>query len=403
MAINAAKVLFLQSLGADYGAYMLERGFVELLGADRVREWPYKRTHNGGIDHYPERCNPAPGHQSEVIHVGADGKIGYVESFTGCELWNHPALWRAWKPEKLPSAYVPSDAPVHFMTPLGVPEASDDEILSMVQRGEFGLILLNGPRWHGTAALSELRATFGDDLPPIVFVDHEDYPQRRWDVLDAFKPVAYFKRSLLTMGHPCDFIFGRRPEVIVKPLPFSVVWDVPWVPWADREFDVACLFGATQVARGRLLETTKAVVEKVGCRGIFNLGHVHYSSYMRTLAHSKIIIDQQSYGTDTVRFWEAGASGCCLISDHCLVSPPPAVVPGHHFFQYDNDLSPTGAEQDFTRFEEMLVRAVRDDAETEAMARRMYEHVRGHHRAVDRAAYVLSELRAAWVALPGLL
>ena len=108
--MNGDKILLLPTLGADYGSYFVTKGFCDLLGTDRVRQWPYKQTYNGGFDHYPERVEPnSPRHLSNV-----GGKLGYAPYVSGSELWKDPVFWRAWKPERCPAAYVPNDAPLGF-------------------------------------------------------------------------------------------------------------------------------------------------------------------------------------------------------------------------------------------------------------------------------------------------
>jgi len=384
------KILILETLGADYGAYLLTRGFVDLVGASNVREWPYKRTHNGGRDRYPERA-----FGGEVLRI-LDGQLRYGPYVTGSELWGHPGYFRAWKPEVAPFGPLSDDGPVAFAQPLGIPESPDHEILAGIQDGEFSLIVLNGARWHGSAALLELKSLFGNALPPVAFCDHEDYPQLRWDFTDLFSPAAYFKRTVLTGGHRFAHMFGTRSNVPVYPLPFASMWNIPWTPWAEREIDVFCVFGPTQVLRRKVKETTEEVVKRFpGTRIMAQLGHpMKHPEYLPTLARSKIVIDHQSMGTDTVRLWEASAAGCCLVSDFHLESPPPKVLPGEHYVQYENDMSIEGDQQKFDLFRERLAHAIQNDAETEARARRLYAHVRAHHQVRNRAEFVIRMVRA---------
>lgn len=405
--MSGDKVLILSSLGSDYGAYFVSRGFVRLLGVERVRQWPYKHADNGGRDTYPERVN----HKGEHLQV-RDGKVVYGAYFSGSEIWAKKEFWRFWDPQKnVDDMSLPKTGPVAHEEPLGIWDASDTEIFDMLHGGEFGLVVLNGCRWHGSAALHELQATFGDKLPPVVVIDHDDYTQRRWDFTDAFKPAVYFKRSLITPpGHPSDFMYGYRPEVAVRPFPFSSMWagdggdDIPWVPWSEREVDVFCIFGTTQVMRQKLKEITVEFVSKrPGVRIAAALGHAYqHPEYLGLLSRSKIVIDHQGFGTDTLRFWEAATAGCCIITDFHLETPGNSLLPGTHFLQYDNDTSGPCDKQDFVRYMQLLNGAVAADSEVETVARQMYEEIRRNHRNVDRARYIIDEVRKTGHALGGL-
>lgn len=386
------KVLILENLGSDYGSYFLTRGFVRLLGPERVRMWPYKFTNEGGIDHYPERV-----HDGNVLQV-KDGQVVYGPYFTGSELWSDRALWRFWQPEKnLTGSQLSDNGPVYHMEPLGIPRALDGEILAMVEAGEFGLVVLNGVRWHNAAALSELQALFGARLPPLAICDHEDYTQRRWDYVDRFRPQVYFKRSLLSGGHPHDFLHGRRAGVRVLPLPFSSMWDLPWVPFAERDIDLFCVFGSTQVMRAKLKEVALEVAAQVpGCRVVAALGRpMNHPEYLRALSRAKVVIDHQGYGTDTMRFWEAAAAGGCIVSDLALELPPNQLHHDVHYRKYDHDLSSGCDQQDFVRFRKQLGAALRDESGSEARARKLYDEVRQNHTNEARARYVLKETLGA--------
>jgi hypothetical protein len=324
--------------------------------------------------------------------------VVYGPYFSGSELWGDPALWRFWKPEKnVGGAEIPNNGPVYHMHPLGIPKAFDEEILAMVAAGAFGLIVLNGVRWHNAAALSELQATFGDRLPPLAICDHEDYTQRRWDYVDRFKPKVYFKRSLIAGGHPHDFLHGQRLGVTVRPLPFSSMWDLGWIPHPEREIDVFCVFGSTQVMRARLRDVAMEVAAAFpGCRTMVALGRpMEHPEYLRTLCRSKVVIDHQGYGTDTMRFWEAAAAGCCVVSDLALEMPPNQLHHDVHYRKYDHDLSPGCDQQDFVRFRRELTAAIRDEAGSESRARKLYDEVRENHTNEARARYVLKETLGA--------
>lgn len=385
----SGKVLILETMGGDYGAYFLTRGFVKLLGAENVRMWPYKNTNERGTDHYPERYVGG-----KVLQV-ANNKVCYGRDFSFNELWKDSALWRFWKAEKnIPGAPLPSDGPINHTEALGIPQSTDDEIFTMVRNKEFDLIVLNGCRWHGSAALSELQHEFGSSLPPLVMCDHDDYTARRWDFYDTFKPAIYFKRSFVRGGHITDNTLGKRPNAIVRPMPFSSMWDIEWIPWSERTIDVFCVFGSTQVMRTKFKDVTLEVAAKFpGLRTMAAIGHpMTHSEYLITLAHSKIVIDQQSVGTDTLRFWEASSAGCCLVSDFNLYTPKEEILPDIHYYKYDNDTSPAGNKQDFIKFRSELFKAIQNDDETEKRARALYDNVRKYHTNVAHAKYIIDEL-----------
>lgn len=383
------KILLLESLGGDYGAYFIARGFTKLLGPENVRMWPYKNTYEGGHDSYPERV-------VNGLHLQVQGdRIGYGPYRTGSELWNHPLFWRFWKTDKnIPSAPLPNDGPHSHIEPLDIPQASDDEIFDLIRSRAFDLIVLNGCRWHGSAALHELQAVFGSSLPPLAICDHDDYVQRRWDFVDAFQPATYFKRSMLIGGHPLENAFGHRPHVKIRPLPFSSMWNIPWRPWDDRDIDVFCVFGPTQIMRQKLKDVTvEEAAKHSGLHVMAALGHpMNHAEYLRTLARSKIVIDQQSFGTDTLRFWEAASAGCLLISDFNLQTPPSPIMPEQHFYKFDNDMSPAGDQQDFVKFRSALELAIRTPRTSETRASYLHQLVRASHTNQSRAQYILDEV-----------
>lgn len=377
------KVLLLETGGADYGAYLLAHGFVRLLGTDAVRMWPYKWTNEGKTHVYTERVRG-----SEVLCPKGNG-LDYGPYTTGSELWADPRFFRAWDPARVPNADVARDQPAPFVKPLGIPYASDEKVLAMVREGAFRVIVLNGVRWHGSAALAELKKTFGDRLPPVVVCDHEDYPQRRWDFLDAFGTGLYFKRTVLEGGHRHDFLLGRR-STPVRPLPFSSMWDVAWVPWDKRRYDVLCVYGPTHVLREQICREVEGLVSREGKTGLFCVGHPYtHGEWLQLLADSRVVVDHQPIGTDTLRFWEAASAGCAVVSDFHLVTPEPRIDPACHFFQYPHDTAVEDPDVRVSRLLETLREVLSDPAEAERRAKALYDLVRAHHTTQCRARMVL--------------
>ena len=338
--------------------------------------------------------------------VAQDGQLNYGPYTSGAELWQDPAYYRAWDPDRVPQANVTMDLPCAFIgsSCLGVPYEPDGRIFEMLDRGEFGLVVLNGARWHNAAALTELQATFGSWMPPLVFCDHEDYPQLRWDFVEAFRPCVYFKRTALCGGHPLANPAGQQWDLHIEPFPFSSAWDIPWTPWKDRDIDLFCVFGAKHPLRQFVKETVERVAARYPeLRIVAQVGHpMEHSAYMRALARSRIVVDHQSLGTDTVRFWEAAAAGCAIVSDLHLRIPSPVLVPGCHYYQYANDPSVAANGQKLDDLERILAELLCDPASCARAAQACYAAVRAGHTNESRARRIVSVARGQGARLAAL-
>jgi len=380
-----SRVLYLDNLGADYGSYFLYHGFVKLLGADRVIDWPYKRTFHGGHDRYPNRT-------ASGVHL-----LGP----TGTSLWRDPKLYRAWtRPRGDPTDAI--DGPIRWYEAIDAREWGFDEILAAIRAGEIKLIVLASPRWFNSIALHEIRASIPSwQMPPIVFVDGEDPEAIRGDFLIEFRPLVAFKRTLLDRD-PENF---QDSGVPMYPLPFSSMWDIPWVPWAERTTDVFCVFGNTQANRPRIRDAAVRVAGRRGLKCMASIGHpMSHPEYLQALAHSRVVIDHQASGSDTVRTWEALSAGACMLTDMKLTLPTGgSLEDGVHLVRYPTDRSQTRDRQDIPAFEARLDWALSDPARAEAIARAGYERLRSAHRTVGRARYVLEKARKHGAGLGDLL
>ena len=387
-----SKILVLANLGSDYGEAMFYKGLVELLGPDRVICWPFKNTYHGKADHYPERS-------VNGTHYFDSGK-------SWSEKWTDRALYRAWLPERHPAIPTSNDGPLSWMPPQPTYPWKYETIVDLLQKGEIPLVVMGAVRWHSSIAWCELREALANGpFPPLVLLDNEDYYQLRWDFVHEYRPLVMFKRTLVLEGNPRSDIENNDVKVPIYPMPFSTLWpDLPWVPWEEREWDIFCVFGATQVLRQKVKDTVLAVASEFPrLRVMAQVGHpMGHEEYMRTLGRSKIVIDHQRMGTDTVRFWEATSAGACVLSDlHLPIEP--ALVPGVHYAQYDRDMSWQGDQQVFDRFKIVLRDLLANTDRAHAIARAGYDAVRTQHRNVDRARYVLEKARAHGVDLKGLL
>lgn len=383
------KVLVLNTLGADYQSFFIFYGLTQLLGTNRVVSFPPKMSHYGGKDISPERTVG----NTHYIGPGVDDPR---RPWT--ELWIDPRWWRGWEINRWPGVPVAHGGPPGFQIPVPKPDKfyTFDDVLEGCLAGEFAFILLADARWHSSAALSELQ-NLGVNLP-VVFVDGEDYFQGRTDFVQAFGPKVYFKRSFIP-GYT-DYERIEQMGVPVRPLPFSSIWDYEFVPWEDRTLDLFCVFGDTQVLRKKVAELARDFASKhPDWKVCIEVGHpFSHAEYMDKIRHSKIVVDHQRLGVDTVRTWEVLSSGACMIGDICLRMPDP-LRDKEHFIQYENDMSPEGNKQKLETFVAALDWAYNRPKQVQLIAEEGYRRVREFHTTVARAKYVLRETAAVGVNL----
>jgi hypothetical protein len=374
------KVLLISNYGADYGSYMMAHGLVNYLGRENVVMYPHKNTFHGGVDEYPERT------VGNRHYLGPGGP-----GISWSELWLDQKWWRAWEKDRWPDVPVAKDGAPGFYVPLEEPEeiATFDTVMRDYLRGEFSCIILNDVRWFSSAALAELQSN-GVNLP-VVICDHEDYYQIRWDFVKAFGPKLYFKRSFMD-GHT-DWLGKGDCNVPVLPLPFGSIWDYEFIPWAEREHELFCVFGATQVLRERVANIAKEFANShPEWRCIVEVGHpFKHPEYMHKLRHSKVVIDHQRLGVDTVRTWEVLSTGACMIGDICMKMPHP-LKDKQHYIQYENDMSAEGDRQKLETFREALQWAYDHPLQVRKIAEDGYRHVRINHTTEAHAKYVLAEI-----------
>jgi hypothetical protein len=383
--------LFISNLGADYGEYMVVKGLVDLLGGEKVVVWPFKKTYVGEVDHYPERT------------VG--DKRYFDSGASWSEKWTDPKLYRAWEPSRFPEVPVSNDGPLAFSEKLPLTPWTFEQIEKALYSGEISTVIMGSVRWHSSIAWKEFLDKAGQrQLPKLILLDNEDYYQLRWDYVHEYKPAIYFKRTLVLEGNPRSDTWNNDVKVPIRPLPFSSLWDVPWKPWNERKWDLMCVFGATQILRQKVKETVVEVASEFPALKLYaQVGHpMNHAQWLEALADSKIVIDHQRMGTDTVRFWEATSSGACVVSDLHL-GMEPSLIPGVHFAQYDRDMSAEGDKQVFDGFRTTLRGLLSDLSAAEKIARAGYDEVRANHTAKAHAKYILQQAQGVGVNIGGLL
>lgn len=331
------KVLFLDHPEADFLAAMVYLGLCQELGAENVVDYPYKRSYHGEVHRYPSNYVRDPG-------SNWDNGEGVTAPFA----WFQAQPGREW---------------------------SRDEVLSRM--GEFALVVLASPRRNNVNALLDLAS--GRSLPPIVFVDGEDYEEVRWDLLRRIWSRVYFKRELVpnpkVVFHADKAIMeGKIP---IKPISFAAVAEHPRPEGMPFEYDVA-LLGGTNRPGGRA--PLEEAIRRVTPRHV--IGNVGFDEYLATLAKSRIAIVPRGHGWDTLRFWETlSVEGPMMVADRMplqMVSPP---ADGEQYATF-------GSPEEL---EAVLRRYLGDESSRARVAANGFAHFREYHTARARARYLLRE------------
>lgn len=275
-------ILYLEHPEADFLSAMVYLGLCEILGADEVVVYPFKRSYHGETHYYPDQYSDVP-------------RPGGVTA---------PFDW--------------------FTAPPGGREWSRDEVIANISN--FHLIVLASPRKVNVAALTDLIQAVGrDKLPHLVILDGEDYSRIRTDLIARFRPRTYFKRELLP---------GAGGDCRILPCPFAS--QLAERSAVDKTIDVFFIGGNTWPAR---VQACDALQRAFGDRFVGGMQrHVPYAEYIDTIASAKVAISVRGWGNDTTRFWEIPSTPeTLLVADKLPMIKPHPFEHGVHALYFDNN------------------------------------------------------------------
>ena len=310
-------VLFLNHPEADYGEYFLYNGLCELVGAENVWDFPYKKSYHGEFHTYDRPwCS--------------DGK--------GCT------------------------APFEFVVSRDVPERTMKDVIEALASRMISLVVLGSPR---PTVRDYLRLLTPAIDVPIVLHDGEDYED-----IDFFKLTAEYQIKLVLKR---EFVLGKPipSGVFVRPFPFSCAR--PQVS-ADKTVDVLLAVGESHPARAAAREVVERISARVLC------GHWGWTRYAELIAQSKIAVAPRGHGHDTVRRWDIPAFNTLLMCERTNLIEDNPLRDGEHCVYYSGpdelrDKLAWWVEHDAER--ERVARAgqdfVRQHHTNAARARRMLE------------------------------
>lgn len=264
-------MLFLNHPEADYGEYFLYNGLCELVGAENVWDFPYKKSYHGEFHTYDRPwCSDG---------IGCTG-------------------------------------PFEFAVPRKVPEHNLQEVTGALTSGQISLVVVGSPRQVARGYAASLRPLIN---APIVLHDGEDYED-----ID-FYGIA--NRCGIKLVLKREFVDHkpRPPGITIKPFPFSCA--LPRVD-ADKTVDVLLAVGESHPARA----VAREVVERINARVL--CGHWGWTRYAELIAQSKIAVAPRGHGHDTVRRWDIPAFNTLLMCERTDLIEDNPLRDGEHCVYY---------------------------------------------------------------------
>ena len=234
-----------------------------------------------------------------------------------------------------------------------------------------------------------------------ILLDYDDDPRTIVDAAD-FRWRLYFKRSCVDRDTGRALDYGGLPVI---PTAYCVVDDMVEPPTnlqRPRPIDVSCLFDdyVTESpwfkrGRGRLLRFARQLaathrlttqIGPVSESGPAGRSRIH-PAYKQCLFDSRVVLHANPDPWEgDARTWEALASGALLFVDrmHAPIRHPP--IDGLHLVFYDL------TDEGLARLEERVLYYLDHEAERERIGLAGREFVLRHHRSIDRADAIISEL-----------
>ena len=339
------KILFIDHVEPDFLAALLYTGLCEELGADNVVDWPWRPFYHG-------QCYVGP------IPYDPPGNHGTTAPYP----WVPVQSTRAW---------------------------SEDEVASRIS--EFDVVALASPRAYNTAALAGLIGRVGRDaLRRLVLIDGEDYTAVRWDMVERFRPSAYFKLSLSTA--PFEVYTTERDRVAhtVRLLPIQLASPIGDAPAAAKDLDVAFL-GGTNWRPHRVEGVPAGPAHKAALDArlaqefsSFVGGNLPHDIYLSTLARARIAVCVGGSGLEPLRTYEIlSCPGTLLVREQITVISPRPFVDGVDHVAFDG--------QDIDGLVAKIRHYLVNEPARASIAAEGNRLLREHHTPRARAKYLLAE------------
>jgi hypothetical protein len=323
------KILFINSLSADYVQDLTYSGLVKTFGVDNIIDYRWNKKYHVPYKKYPKNLGYVKNSLLQTLFRRIDFKtIDYV--FIGsCKV-------DAFQTYVEIAAQIPSSTPVVFI------DGGDGS--------EVGI---------------DLTVYKHPDLY------QEAVNTRPFDVV--------FKR---------EYLIEKRYESNVYPLPMSFNLDRLPLMTSGYKYDIS--FWAVESHPIRI-EALNLLQDKFDCAQNGTVRNQKFSQYKRKgefylqeLAACKIILNLRGGGWDTMRYWEVPA-----VSGFMMSQKPGIVIPNN--FEHEKEV--IFIQDDLSDLIDLADYYLRHDTEREAIAQRGHQKILDYHTDSKRVEYIFDTLR----------
>ena len=282
-------VLFINHPEADYGGAFLFNGLCQYFGDKNVYDIPLKHSYHGIVHHY----------NTPQIHSGVTAPLPWT-----------PTRDYAWQ---LPEAELLEQA------------------RALLRAGFFSLVVVESNRYFARRTFLDLKPEIAAAGIPVVVHDGEDYTAMNLKFLTETRAAVYLKRECQKGSQQPIKIADTHVLAFPFSSPIQPTSDVPNATHFDqRRYDVAMLFGATNIIRDQLVNTFREhyrgnLYAAINSEQDAPQGLQAWPNYVATMQDAKLVVAAAGYGEDTVRYWEAPAFSAMLTQDVNLLIPNPFV------------------------------------------------------------------------------
>ncbi|OGR83541.1 MAG: hypothetical protein A2901_08735 [Elusimicrobia bacterium RIFCSPLOWO2_01_FULL_54_10] len=268
--------------------------------------------------------------------------------------------------------------------------ADSDQICSITDLSEAKLVVLASAK---ADALEAFLTLIENTQAPWVFVDGGDRSDIGGDFertggkesLELFEslcfkrpPAAIFKRELM----------AGQEKLGIFPFPFSFKTSLTLSLPVNKKYDVAFWATESSSTRKKAFEILKGRYDCDANGSVAGKKSKNYSlkgaKYFEALASAKIALSFRGEGFDTLRYWEIPACGSFIISEE-----PSIQIPNN----FENGKHATFCKPDLSDLTDKIDYYLSRDKEREAIAEAGRKHLLAHHTHLHRARYFIQTVK----------